>query len=110
MHTRHECTYQDELQDLQRLSLTISKCDVLLLADVFENFRKTCFADYQLDPSDYISAPSLAWDAMLLMAVIELDLITDQGILDMIEKMNRGGLCLVGSKRHVPANNHDLDN
>ena len=27
----------------------------------------------------------------------------------MIEKMKRGGLCFVGSKRHVKANNHYLE-
>ncbi|CAB4030512.1 Gastrula zinc finger [Paramuricea clavata] len=37
--------------------------DVLLLADVFENFRKTCLENYKLDPAHYISAPSLSWDA-----------------------------------------------
>ena len=43
------------------------KSDVLLLADVFENFRTTCKSYYDLDPANYISAPSLAWDAMLKM-------------------------------------------
>ena len=85
------------------------KCDVLLLADVFENFRKTCIQYYELDPSNYISAPSLAWDAMLLKTEIELDLIMDLEMLEMIEKMKRGGLCFVGSKRHVKANNHYLE-
>ena len=28
-------------------------CDVLLLADVFGNFRKTCAEYYDLDPSNY---------------------------------------------------------
>ena len=89
------------------------KCDVLLLADVFENFRKTCIEYYQLDPSNYISVPGLAWDAMLLMSNIELDLITDLEILEMIEKGKRGGLCYVGSQRHCVANNKylpDYDN
>ncbi|CAB3984674.1 Gastrula zinc finger, partial [Paramuricea clavata] len=39
--------------------------DVLLLADVFENFRRTCLENYKLDPAHYISAPSLSWDAFL---------------------------------------------
>ena len=55
------------------------------------------------------SAPSVAWDAMLLMTGVELDLITDLEMLEMIEKMKRGGLCFVGSQRHVKANNHYLD-
>ena len=62
------------------------KTDVLLLADVFENFRKVCMNYYKLDPANYLSAPSLAWDAMLLLTNIELELISDLKMLDMVEK------------------------
>ena len=89
--------------------MTYLKCDVLLLADVFENFRKTCINYYRLDPANYISAPSLAWDAMLMKTNIELEQIYDQKILDIVERHKKGGLCFVGSKRHVKANNHYLD-
>ena len=41
------------------------KSGVLLLADVFENFRKTCLKHYKLDPCHYYTAPGLAWDACL---------------------------------------------
>ena len=41
------------------------KSDVLLLADVFENFKKTGSKDYKLDPCHYYTAPGLAWDACL---------------------------------------------
>ena len=37
--------------------------DTLLLADVFENFRKVCQDKYGLDPAHYYSAPGLSWDA-----------------------------------------------
>ena len=54
---------------------------------------------------NYISAPGLAWDALLLKTDITLDLITDLKVLDIIERQKRGGLCFVGAKRHVKCNN-----
>ena len=90
--------------------LTYLKCDVLLLADVFENFRQTCLEYYKLDPANYVSAPGLAWDAMLLKTNIKLELIHDIKVLDIMERMKRGGLCFVGSKRHVVANNKYIEN
>ena len=39
------------------------KSDTLLLADVFENFRKMCLRIYHLDPVKFFSAPGLAWQA-----------------------------------------------
>ncbi|CAB4031136.1 uncharacterized transposon-derived, partial [Paramuricea clavata] len=48
--------------------------DVLLLADVFENFRRTCLENYKLDPAHYISAPSLSWDAFLKQSGEEIEL------------------------------------
>ena len=46
--------------------------DVLLLTDVFENFRKTCLQYYKLDPCNYITSPGLSWDAMLKMTDIDM--------------------------------------
>ena len=39
--------------------------DTLLLADVFEIFRKACIKTYELDPAHFISLPGLAWQACL---------------------------------------------
>jgi hypothetical protein len=52
------------------------KTDILLLSDIFENFRKMSMDYYKLDPANYISAASLAWDAMLLNTKIKLDLLS----------------------------------
>lgn len=83
------------------------KCDVLLLADVFEKFRCMSLQYYGLDPCFYVSSPALSWDAMLLYTNIELDLITDVEMYQMLEKGIRGGLAQC-SLRYAQANNKYL--
>ena len=61
------------------------KSDVCLLADVFENFRDVCLLYYKLDPAHYFSSPGLAWDAMLKMTGVKLDLISDINMENMIQ-------------------------
>ena len=48
------------------------QCDILLLADVFENFRNNCIEIYELDPAHFLSTPGLAWQACLKKNEIEL--------------------------------------
>ena len=50
------------------------KCDVLLLADVFEKFRNNSLNNYGLCPSHYWSTPSLTWDTMLKKMKLNLNL------------------------------------
>ena len=83
------------------------KSDVLLLADVFENFRKTCLKHYNLDPAHYYTSPGLAWDACLKETGQELQLLHDYDMLMMFEKGIRGGITHI-SKRYAEANNKDM--
>jgi hypothetical protein len=46
------------------------KTDVLILADVFEKFRRMCMKNYGLDAAHYFSSPGLAWEAMLKMTKV----------------------------------------
>ncbi|KAL0850902.1 hypothetical protein ABMA28_006811 [Loxostege sticticalis] len=80
------------------------KTDVLLLADIFENFRQVCKSNYQLDPAFYLTAPSLSFDAMLLKTGVQLELLADLEIIRFIQKGIRGGICLC-STRYAQANN-----
>ena len=66
--------------------------DVLLLADVFENFRKTCLKHYKLDPCHYYTAPGLAWDACFKETKQEIQLLKDYDMLMMFEQGKRGGI------------------
>ena len=78
----------------------------MLLADVFEHFRALSMEPepFQLDPAYYVSAPQMAWDAMLKNTWAKLDLITDKAMYLMIESGMRGGVCMI-SKRYAKANN-----
>ena len=80
------------------------KSDILLLVDVFENFRKTCLEYYKLDPCHYFTSPGLSWDAMLKMTDIKLELMTDIDMFQFIEKGLRGGISYIAN-RHRKANN-----
>ena len=79
--------------------------DVLLLCDIFENFREINLKEYDVDPliSGY-TLPGISWANMLRYTKQELKLITDRDIYEDFEKGIRGGvsMCVV---RHAKANN-----
>ena len=85
------------------------KSDVLLLADIFENFREQYLHTYGLDPAHYVSLPSSSWDAMLKMTGVRLDLLSDVDMLNFIEKGMRGGISTI-THRYALANNKYMKN
>ena len=82
--------------------------DVLLLADVFENFRRTCLENYKLDPAHYVSAPSLSWDAFLKTSGENIELVSDMDMFQFFEKGMRGGTSYI-AHRHSTANNKYME-
>ena len=85
------------------------KTDVLLLSDVFENFRTTGMTYYGLDPAHYLTLPSYSWDACLKYTDVELELITDAEMQLFVESAIRGGISVI-SNRYAQANNPYMDN
>ena len=63
------------------------KCDNLLLADVFEKIRNNGLKNYRLSPSHYFSTPGLSWDAVLKMAQIKFEIISDPDTLYFLKKV-----------------------
>ena len=53
------------------------KVDVLLLACMFENFKKESIDSFELCPVHYLSPLAYSWDAMLRFADVNLTLISD---------------------------------
>ena len=92
------CKYIRDFHDPYLMS------DVLLLAHVFENFRKICLQHYKLDPAHYYISPGLAWDACLKEIGQELQLLHDYDMYMMFEKGICGGITHI-SKRYAEANN-----
>ena len=60
MHGKRVCI-DFEIKKLSGYHNLYLKSDTLVLADVFENFRKICLKIYELDPAKFLSAPGLAW-------------------------------------------------
>ena len=101
---------------------TYLKIDVLLLADVFETFRKMHLENYKLDPAHFYTTPGLAWQALLKTAAeyceyekrckecevcpkkFRLELLTDIDMLLMVEKGIRARITQE-VKRYAKANN-----
>ena len=49
-------------------------------------FRDTCLDKYGLDPSHFLAAPGLSWQAALKMTGVKLELMTDLDMLLMTEE------------------------
>jgi hypothetical protein len=101
------------IMDYHNLYLTT---DVLLLADIWENFREVCYKIYKLDVCYYYTSPGLSWDAFLKHTTEEykkddkkfsIELINDMDIYLLFEKSIRGGLSQI-SKRYAKANHKEL--
>ena len=62
-----------------------------------------CIQDYGLDPVYYYTLPNFAFDAMLKLTGVEIDLVYDQDMYEMIETGLRGGMTQAACKK-VEAN------
>ena len=64
--------------------------DITLLADIFNNFRKMIFDEFELDCVKYISAPSLSKDCALKYSKCKIENIKDVSIFNFVRKTVMG--------------------
>ena len=98
-----------EIRNLGEYQDLYVQSDILLLADVYENFRNMCLDKYELDPAYFASAPGLAWQDCFKKTGVKLELLTDYDMILVTEKGIRGGICQA-TYRYAKANNKYMKN
>lgn len=68
------------------------KVDVLLPADVIENFYTICMKTYELNSWHDFTARKFAFNSILKITQVELQLVTDIDTVMCIERRVRGGI------------------
>ena len=81
-----------EIKNLGEFHVLYVQSKTLLLADVFKTFWDMCLEIYRFDALYFLPAPGLAWQIALKKTKVRLHLLTDIGILSMVEKGIRGGI------------------
>ena len=92
VHVKRVCK-DFEIKRLREYHNLYVQSDILLLAEVFENFRNICLEIYELDPAKFLSAPGLSLEAASKNAKVKLDLFTNIDRKILVEKGIRGGIC-----------------
>jgi hypothetical protein len=79
------------------------KSDVVMLAEVMENYRKMCMKKFELDPSRFVSVQSLTLTNWLKHIQpkqpdqqVYIEILSDNQIYDFFRSAIRGGMCSVG--------------
>ena len=96
-----------QLKNLGELHDLYVEADTLLLADVFENYRKVIHNNYGLDPVHFYTAPALSWSAGLKFTEAKLEIPLDVDMHMFFDLGLTGGMSMVAD-HFARANNKHL--
>lgn len=68
------------------------KLDVILLCDVFEEFRRTCVSAFKIDPVHFQGAPGYTWQLGVMAAEHRFKIIQNVDVYTDIQNSIRGGV------------------
>ena len=80
-----------------------NRIDTILLAEIFQKFRKDMHKFSGLDPAHYISLPSYSYDSMLKLTKSVITLPTDVNMVHFLEAGKRGGVAFIGTRDMTPS-------
>lgn len=89
-----------DCQNLLDYTELYCKIDTILLAEIFQKFRKDMLVFSGLDPANYISLPSFSFDMMLKLTKCNIDLPNDIDMIHFFESGIRGGVSFINT-RHL---------
>ena len=90
-----------KIKDGEELTKLYCKSDVILLADVFENFVKVSTKEYKIVPLYCVSLPGYTYQCALKYTDIKLQTLQDKDLILLIENKIRGGISSVMGDRYV---------
>ena len=93
-----------KINTMKRYNELYLKVDVLLLAYMFETFRKESINSFKLDPAHYLSTPGYSKDVILRFAAFNLKLISDIEKYKLVGSATRVGTYMI-CKDYAGANN-----
>jgi hypothetical protein len=70
--------------------------DVVLLADVFNNYREPSMKMFGLDPARFVSVQSMTMTNWLKYSGLKIGILSDNTMYDFFHSAIRGGMCSVG--------------
>jgi hypothetical protein len=93
--------------DLLDYTKLYNRIDTILLAEIFQKFRKDMHKFSGLDPAHYISLPSYSYDSMLKLTKSVITLPTDINMVHFLESGKRGGVAFIGTREMKPSSKPD---
>ena len=73
------------IKDAEELTKLYCKCDVILLADIFEKFVKVSTKEYRINPLYCVSLPGYTYQSALKYTDIKLQTLQDKDLILLIE-------------------------
>ena len=89
------------IKDGEELTKLYCKSDVILLADVFEKFKKVSNEKYGINPIYCVSLPGCTYQCALNYTDIKLQTLQDKDLILLKENNIRGGISSVMGDRYV---------
>ena len=92
----------------EQLTKLYCKCDVILLADVFEKFVKVSTKEYKINPLYCVSLPGYTYQCALKYTDIKLQTLQNKDLILLIENNVQGGISSVMGDRYVKSDEDNI--